>query len=280
MNTKQISQVSQNMVIAILAVLWLLVAGLPFFFMIQTGFKKQFELLTSSVWAFPKNPTLDNYNSVLTGGNFYRYFGNSLIVVGVSVVLILLISSMASYVFARIKFRLNRPLFALIIAGLVIPVHVTLVPVYLLTINLKLYDSILALIGPYVAFNIPLSVFILTEFMRQIPHELEASARIDGAGPMRIFFSLILPLSTPGLATLAIYNAVFLWNEFVFAFVLVSSPKNRTLPLAIWDYQGQYAANVPAIMAVLTLSSLPLIAIYILGQERVVKGIMAGALRG
>jgi raffinose/stachyose/melibiose transport system permease protein len=272
--------IASNTILFTLAILWLLIAVIPFFFMIQTGFKKQFELLTSSVWSLPQKPTLDNYVAVLSNEIFLKYFLNSILVVGTSVFLILIISSMASYVFARIRFRLNRPLFSLIIAGLVIPVHITLVPIYLLTINLKLYDSILALIGPYVAFNIPLSIFILTEFMRQIPRELEDAARIDGCSPMRIFYNIILPLSSPGLATLAIYNAVFLWNEFVFAFVLISSPKNRTLPLAIWDYQGQYSANIPAIMAVLTLSSLPLIAVYIVGQERVVKGILAGALRG
>jgi raffinose/stachyose/melibiose transport system permease protein len=167
----------------------------------------------------------------------------------------------------------------LIVAGLVIPLHVTLIPVYLLTKQIGLYDSLWALLGPYVAFNLPLSIFILTEFMRVIPRELEDAARIDGCGPMATFWRVILPLSTPGLATLAIYNAVVLWNEFVFAFVLITSPQNRPLPLAIWEYQGEYAMNVPAIMGVLTLSALPLIAIYILGQERVIKGMMAGALK-
>jgi raffinose/stachyose/melibiose transport system permease protein len=115
--------------------------------------------------------------------------------------------------------------------------------------------------------------------MRQIPKELEEAARIDGSSTLGIFWRIILPLSKPGLVTLAIYNSVILWNEFVFAFVLITSPENRPLPLAIWEYQGQYAMNVPAIFAVLTLSSLPLIVVYIFGQERIVAGIMAGALK-
>jgi len=232
-----------------------------------------------SVFAFPQNPTFDNFRDVLTSGTFFNYLLNSVIIVSVSVALILLFSSMASYVFARIPFRLNSTLFSLIIAGLVIPLHVTLIPVYLLTRNLGLYDSLWALLGPYVAFNLPISIFILTEFMRQIPRELEDAARIDGAGPMMTFFRIMLPLSKPGLATLAIYNAVVLWNEFVFAFVLILTPQNRPLPLAIWEYQGQYSMNIPAIMAVLTLSALPLIVVYIFGQERVLKGMMAGALK-
>lgn len=264
----------------IFALVWLIIAGMPFYFMAMTGFKGRFELFSGgSVFDFPKMASLENFQDVLTRGTFFRYLSNSVIIVAVSVALILLLSAMASYVFARIPFRLNRPLFGLIVAGLVIPLHVTLIPVYLLTRQIGLYDSLWALLGPYVAFNLPLSIFILTEFMRAIPRELEEAARIDGSGPMHTFWRVILPLSTPGLATLAIYNAVALWNEFVFAFVLITSPEYRPLPLAIWEYQGEYSMNIPAIMAVLTLSALPLVLIYIVGQERVIKGIMAGALK-
>ena len=171
-------------------------------------------------------------------------------------------------------------LFGLIIAGLVVPIHVTLIPVYLLTTRIGFYDKLYALIGPYVAFSLPISIFILTQFMRQIPRELEDAGRIDGCGPMGNFFRIILPLSRSGLATIAIFNAVALWNEFVFAYVLTSSSAVRTLPLAVWDFQGQYSANIPLIMAVLTLSALPLIIAYIIFQEQLVKGMMAGAIKG
>jgi raffinose/stachyose/melibiose transport system permease protein len=266
-------------IILILAVFWLIVSGSPFFFMLQTGLKEQFELLSGSIWALPKAPTLANYSTIIQG-KFFIFLKNSIFVVGISVFLILIISSMASYVFSRIKFKLNSMLFSLIIAGMAIPVHVTLIPVYLLTNKLGIYDTLFALIGPYVALNIPMSIFILTEFMREIPRELEESARIDGCGPMSIFFKIIFPLSKPGLVTLAIYNAVYLWNEFIFVLVLTQSTKNRTLPLGIWEYQGQYAANIPMIMALLTLSSLPMIIAYIVGQDKLIKGMMAGAIKG
>ncbi|HEX5000752.1 MAG TPA: carbohydrate ABC transporter permease [Terriglobia bacterium] len=263
----------------VFALAWLAVSGLPFYFMIQSGFKKQFDLLSAPFWTLPKQWAIENYQTVL-GGAFLHSLLNSVIVVSVSVLLILAAASMAAFAFARVHFRFNRALFAIVIAGLVIPVHVTLIPVYLLTTRMGLYDTLWALIGPYVAFNLPISVFILTEFMRDIPRELEEAARLDGAGAFSIFWRIALPLSKPGLATVAIYNAVALWNEFVFAYVLTSSPANRTLPLAIWDYQGQYAANIPLIMAVLSLSVLPLILIYIVAQERVTGGMMAGAIKG
>ncbi len=247
--------------------------------MVLTGFKEPMELMSLPVWAFPSQPTLENYTTVLSS-RFFRFLLNSTIVVSVSIMLVVLISAMAAYVFARIRFRFSNVLFAFIIAGLIVPIHVTLIPIYLLTTRIGIYDTLFALIGPYVAFSLPISIFILTQFMRQIPYELEDAARIDGCGPMGSFFRVILPLSRPGLATIAIFNAVALWNEFVFAFVLTSSPSTRTLPLAIWDFQGQYSANIPLIMAVLTLSALPLIIAYIIFQEQLVKGIMAGALKG
>jgi raffinose/stachyose/melibiose transport system permease protein len=131
-----------------------------------------------------------------------------------------------------------------------------------------------------VAAGLPVSIFILTEFMRQIPRELEEAATSDGCGPFRLFWRVFLPLSAPGLVTVAIYGAIHVWNEFIFAYVLTSSPRNRTVPLALWDYQGQYAADIPAMLAVVTLTSLPLIAAYAFGQERIVKGMMAGSLKG
>lgn len=272
-------KLANNTVLIAIGMIWLVISGAPFYFMAMTGFKERFELFTGDVFAFPQNPTFGNYDEVLTGGSFFSYVTNSMLIVFVSVALILVISSMAAYVFSRMKFRLNRPLFGLIIAGLVIPVHITLIPVYLFTRDVGLYDSLWGLLGPYVAFNLPLSIFILTEFMRGIPREMEEAAYIDGCGPMRAFVRIIMPLSMSGLATLAIYNSVVLWNEFVFAFVLITSPKNQTLPLAIWEYQGQYSMNIPAIMSVLTLSALPLILIYMAGQEKVLRGMMAGALK-
>ncbi|MEM6431337.1 MAG: carbohydrate ABC transporter permease [Deinococcota bacterium] len=262
-----------------LASLWLFVAGVPFYFMVVTAFKGRFELMSGSVFSFPRTPSWSNFQAVLGSSSFIRYLSNSVIVVTAAVFLILLFSALAAYVFARISFQWQQSLFSIVVAGLVIPLHVTLVPVYLLTRRIGLYDSLWGLLGPYVAFSLPLSIFILTEFMRQIPRELEEAARMDGASIPGIFWRIILPLSGPGLVTLAIYNAVILWNEFVFAFVLITSPENRPLPLAIWEYQGQYAMNIPAIFAVLTLSSLPLIVIYIVGQEKVIAGIMAGALK-
>ncbi len=279
MASSPVARATGRVAVPVLGLFWLAVTTVPFLFMVMTSFKSQQESFSSSVWALPEALDLVNYRSVLEGP-FLTYFKNSVMVVVISVILIMLISAMAAFAFARMRFRFNEALFGLIVAGMIVPIHITLVPIYLMTRQMGLYDSQFALIGPYVATSLPISVFILTEFMRQIPKELEEAARLDGCGPFAIFFKVFLPLSGPGLSTIAIYNGIMLWNEFIFAYVLTSSTGTRTLPLAIWDYQGQYTSNIPAILTVVTLTSLPLVVAYAFGQEKIVKGMMAGSLKG
>ena len=263
----------------ILAIFWLAVSFMPFVFMVLNSFKEKFEMLTKGVFQLPDALNWNNYTEVLKGG-FGTYFKNSVSVLAISLILLLFIASCASYPLARFKFKLANPIYALIVACMSIPVHITLIPVFKMAKSTGLYDSIWALIGPYIAFAVPISVFILTSFMKEIPREIEESAEIDGCGKIQMFFSMILPLAKPGLATLAIYNGVNMWNEFSFAYTLTQSSANRTLPLAIWEFQGQYSMNTPMIMAVLTLTLLPMIIMFIIFQDKLVKGMTAGAVKG
>lgn len=263
----------------ILAIFWLAVSFMPFVFMVLNSFKEKFEMLTKGVFQLPDSLNWSNYTEVLKGG-FGTYFKNSVIVLAISLILLLFIAACASYPLARFKFKLANPIYALIVACMSIPVHITLIPVFKMAKSTGLYDSIWALIGPYIAFAVPISVFILTSFMKEIPREIEESAEIDGCGKIQMFFSMILPLAKPGLATLAIYNGVNMWNEFSFAYTLTQSSANRTLPLAIWEFQGQYSMNTPMIMAVLTLTLLPMIIMFIIFQDKLVKGMTAGAVKG
>jgi raffinose/stachyose/melibiose transport system permease protein len=260
-------------------VFWSVVAIVPFIFMVLNSFKEQFEVMTEGVFSLPKAFYLDNYKTVLEG-DFVRYFVNSVVVLLISLVVLLFISACAAYPLSRFKFKLGKPIYSIIVACMSIPIHITLIPVFRMTKDLGIYDSIWALIGPYVAMAVPISVFILTSFMKEIPVEIEESGQIDGCGYFRSFFSIILPLSKPGLATLAIYNGVNMWNEFIFAYTLTQSQEARTLPLAVWDFQGQYNLNVPMIMSVLTMTVLPMIILYIFAQDNLVKGMTAGAVKG
>ena len=260
------------------AIAWLLITGGPLLFVAVTSFKSIQEFLTD-LWSLPETLRFTNYREAIEGG-IGGFFVNSLIVSVGSVVLTLVLASLASFPLAKMKFRFNRPLFLLFIAGAMIPVHVTLIPIYTLTNQLGIYDSLLALLGPYVAFHLPLAILILTEFMRQLPRELEEAARIDGAGHLEIFLRIIMPLSTPALSTVAIYTFINVWNEFVFALVLLSSRSNMTLPLGLMQFSGEYSVNVPGLLAAVTLASLPVILFYLVMQERVVSGMVAGAIKG
>lgn len=263
----------------ILATFYMVISFLPFIFMVLNSFKEKFEMLVKGVFTLPDNFYTNNYIEVLTG-NFRNFFSNSVIVLAVSLFLLLMIAAFASYPLARFKFRLANPAYALIVACMSIPIHITLIPVFKMAQKTHLYDSIWALIGPYVAFGVPISVFILTSFMKSIPREIEESAEIDGCNRYQMFFKIILPLAKPGLSTLAIYNGVNMWNEFSFAYTLTQSAANRTLPLAVWEFQGQYSMNTPMIMAILTLTVLPMILMFIFFQDKLVKGMTAGAVKG
>lgn len=278
---KQVSKKSRliSVIVGILAVIWLIITFVPFMFMLFAALKEQFELMMGGVFDLPKKFYLGNFIEVFQG-NIYNYFKNSIIVLVVSLVILLALSACAAYPLSRFKFKLNKPIYGIIVACMSVPIHVTLLPIFMMAIKTGMYDKIWALIGPYVAFNLPISVFILVTFMSNIPKELEEAAEIDGCNKYRIFYNVILPLSKPGLVTLAIYNGVAIWNEFSFALVLTQSTKNRTLPLALWEYQGQYTMNVPMIMAVLTISMLPMLVAFAIGQDKLIKGMMAGAVKG
>jgi raffinose/stachyose/melibiose transport system permease protein len=261
------------------AILWLLVTGLPFYYLIITSFKSLGDFLSGSLFKMPAAWEVSNYLKVFQGG-FLRYLFNSLVVVLISLTALLFLAALAAYPLSRMSFRLNKPIYTLIVATMSVPIYITLIPLFVMTIKTGAYDTIWALIGPNIAFNLPMSVFILVSFMQSIPKELEEAAEIDGCGKFATFFRIIFPLSKSGLATLGIYNGVVIWNEFIFAMVLTQSQSVRTLPLAVWQFQGQYSSNIPVIMAVLTLSSLPIILLYIFGQDKLVKGMMAGAVKG
>lgn len=263
----------------ILAIAWLLVAGTPFIFMILNSFKSQFEMLQKGVFQLPSALYTDNYVSVLSNG-FMQYFFNSVIVLAIALSLLLFITACAAYPLSRMQFKARNFFYAFIIACMAIPIHVTLIPVFKMATTMGLYDTLWGLIGPNIAFSIPISVYILTTFMETIPKEIEESASIDGCGKFSTFFKIILPLSKPGLATLAIYDGTAIWNEFVFANTLTQSVSAKTLPLAVSAFQGEHSMNIPMIMSVLVLTVLPMIVLFIILQDKLVKGMMAGAVKG
>ena len=261
------------------AIFWMLVALIPFVFMILNSFRKQFDMLAQGVFHLPDPWYFENYPGIVENG-FFGYFLRSVIIVALSLVIMLIISAFAAYPLSRMQFKVRGLIYGGIVAMMSIPMHVTLIPIFKLTKNMGLYDNLFSLLGPYVTFALPMSVFILTAFMMTIPKEVEESAEIDGCNRFSNFFKIILPLSKSGLSTLAIYNGVSMWNEFAFANTLLITASNKTLPLALGQFKGEHSMDMPLMLAVLVLSALPMIILFIIFQDKLVKGMMAGAVKG
>jgi raffinose/stachyose/melibiose transport system permease protein len=273
------SNVASRVVIYILAVIWVVITIYPLIFLLQNSFKTSTEFYMGNVWTLPGRFSLETYQKVWAT-HFPRFLANSLFVVSLSLTILLLAGSSAAFGLSRIRFRLRGFFYYLFVGGLTIPVHITLIPVYIITRKLGIYDTLWALIGPFVAFNMPVAVFVLASFMGDIPASLEEAGYIDGASRFQVFWSIVLPISRPAVTAVGIYNAVILWNEFIFPLVLINSTEKRPLTLALWNFQGEFSADVPAMMAALLLSMLPLLIFYAVTKERLIEGLVAGAIKG
>ena len=264
-----------NVLGALGGLVWLVVTVVPVYYLLLTSLRSQQDYYVENPLLPPSNPTLDAYRLVLEN-DFLRYLSNSVIVTVVAVAVVLAVSLMASYYLVRSGTPLARGSLRVVLLGLAIPVQATIIPVYYLIIRLGLYDSLIALILPAIAFAIPISVLIIVNFVRDIPAELFESMRADGAGDWRILWSLVTPLSRPALITVGVYEALQVWNGFLFPLILTQSSSVRVLPLSLWTYQGQFAVNVPAVLAAVTLSALPVLAAFIVGRRYLVSGLTAG----
>jgi raffinose/stachyose/melibiose transport system permease protein len=256
-------------------IIWLVIAFVPILYMVMTSLRPLTAFFTDIPWLPPSQPTLENYQRVLAN-DFGLYFFNTVFVTVISVFLITLVSLFAAYAISKIRNRFTQIVFSLFLLGLAIPLQATIIPIYAIITSLHLYDTLFALIPPYVAFGIPLSVLVLVTYIRDIPKELHESMILDGAGHFRILCSLVLPLSRSALITVIIYETIQVWNGFLFPLVLTQSANIRVLPLALWDYQGQFTTNVPAILAAVILSATPIILLYIFGRRQLLGGLMAG----
>lgn len=258
---------------------WLAVVVVPLYWILITSLKAQSNYYASNPLAPPSEPTLDNYELVIES-DFVTYFVNSVIVTAGAVVPAVTVSFMAAYAIVRgWRLRFLRVVNGMFLMGLAIPLQATAIPVYLIIIKLQLYDSLLALILPSIAFAIPLSVLILANFIRDVPKELFDSMRVDGATEWGTLWRLAAPLTRPAILTVTIFNALTIWNGFLLPLILTQSPSQRTLPLALWTFQGEYGVNIPAVLAAVVLTTLPLIILYAFGRRQLLSGLTAGFSR-
>lgn len=264
-----------NVVAGGLAFCWLMLVAVPLYYMVSASLRERSDYLTGSPLAPPSSPTLENYREVLSGG-FAGYLLNTAIVTVATVVIVLALALPASYAVARSASPLVRRGFSILLIGLAIPAQATIIPVYLIITRLHLYDSLTAIILPTAAFALPVGTLVLTNNLRDIPRELYEAQEIDGAKAWTTLIRLVLPLARPAIVTVAVFTGLTAWNGFLFPLVLTQSESTRVLTLGLWNFQGQFGTNVPALLAAVTLSVLPIFAVYLIGRRFLLGGLTAG----
>ncbi|MEV0122128.1 carbohydrate ABC transporter permease [Streptomyces sp. NPDC050703] len=257
------------------ALVWTALVVVPVYWLVVTSLRSRTDFTTDNPLAPPGHPTLDNYKTVLDG-DFATYLLNSVVVTVGAVVLTVAAALMASFSIVRYTNSWSRLSFRMYLLGLAIPLQAVIIPVYLLIIRMEMYDSLLAIVLPSAAFALPITVMILVSFLRDIPKSLFEAMIVDGAGDWRMLFSLVAPMARPALMTVAVYDGLQVWNGFLFPLILTQSGDKAVLPLALTLYRGQFGIDVPATMAAVVLSTLPMLAVFLLAKRQLVAGLTAG----
>ena len=264
----------------VLLVLGAAVMVLPFAWMLSTSLKPDSLVLEIPPQLLPHHATLANYTGAWSSNDFSRYFLNSVVVAVATTVAAVFLSAMMAYALARFVFPGRAVIFGLVLVGLMVPTMMLLVPQFLLAKQLFLLNSLWGLVVFYTGGNLALNTFLLRSFFADIPHELEEAMVVDGAGPWKRFWHLILPLSRPALATVAIFTFLGSWDEFVWALTIINDPSKRTLPIAIALFQGQHATSWGLVFAASVIAVVPVIAVFAIFQRQFVSGLASGALKG
>ena len=238
------------------------------------------EMFTSGLLVIPKKIQWGNYVKAFIDGHFLLYLKNCILINGLAVILVLLVSIMAGFACRRMNWKLRGLVKTLLLMGMMIPIHATLLPNFEIFNQLGLTDTIWALLIPYVAFSLPQGLFLKSSFMESIPVELEEAAGMDGCGIYRIVFRIITPMMKSSIATVSIMTFLNNWNEFMMASTYLSSPKWKTLPFSVLEFTGQYSSNYAVQFAVMALTAAPAVIVYILLNKHITKGVAMGAVKG
>lgn len=255
------------------SLVWLVIVIVPLYTLISSSLMHQDEALNGDPLAFPTNPTLDNYSTVLDSG-FSTMLTNTAIVAVATVVIVLALSVPVAYVAVRARSRLSSLAFRTFLLGVAIPAQAVIVPLYLLISKMNLYDTLPAIILPTAAFAMPVAVLILSGTMRDVSEEMYEAMSLDGATPLRMLWQLAIPMSKGGISTVAIYTALQAWNGFLFPLIFTQSEEKRVLTLGLFNFMSQFGMNIPAVLAAIVLSVVPIFAVYLVARKALVNGLM------
>ena len=265
-----------TVILSLVALIWIA----PLALLVITAIRPLSDFISTGPLAWPKDFTLSNFTDAWGIGNFASTYRNSAILALMKVPLGVLISAMLAFALAKLRIRFGKTIMFSVFLGLTIPIYITIVPIFIMLRSAGVTDSLIGLMGPYLAFGIPFEVLVLQSFFRQVPDEIIEAAKIDGANNWRIFFTIMLPLSAPALVTVGILDAVATWNELLFALILLNSETSKTIPVGLLNFQGQFANNNTGLAAGILIAVVPILIAYILLQRYIVGGLTAGATKG
>lgn len=263
-----------------LLILGLPAVALPFWLMVSTSLTPQALTLSYPPQLWPENPTLSNYTRALRIEDFALYFGNSLFVAVATTAITVMVSSLMAFAFARMRFRGREVAFYVLLTGMMVPPVMLIIPQFLVARDLGLLNDFWGLILVYVTMNLSMQTFLLRGFFEDIPRELEEAVLIDGGGRWTIFWRVVLPLSRPGLAVVAIFTFLYAWDEFPWAHVAIQETSKRTLPVAIALFQNQHLTQWGMVFAASILALVPVVTVFSIFQRQFVEGISTAGLKG
>nr|WP_330381824.1 carbohydrate ABC transporter permease [Defluviitalea phaphyphila] len=272
----KVSKIIMMICLSIVAVIQIF----PLIWLLDFSLASSNELFTTGLLIIPKKIQWGNYVKAFVDGNFLLYLKNSLLINGLSLVLVICISIITAFATTRMIWKLKTAVKTFLLLGMMIPIHATLLPNYIIYDRVGLTDTIWALLIPYVAFSLPQGLFLTSGFMEAIPKELEEAALIDGCGVYRIILIIIAPLMKSSVATVAIMTYLNNWNEFMMASTYLRSKTWKTLPFSVLEFTGQYSSDYAVQFAVMALTALPAIIIYIILNKHITKGVAMGAVKG
>ena len=262
--------------------IWVVVATLivlfPIYFMLVSSFKTQAEY-SANKWSLPHSLDWDNFTTALAGNKFPLRFANSAVLTVGSVAISLVIACLAAFAFARMKFPGKRMLFNLILSLMVIPPVVMIVPLFVSMVRWQLVNTYQGTILIYTGLLLPFSIYLMTNFFQTIPHEIIEAARMDGCSTLDVFWRIMLPLSGTAVVTLVVVNALWVWNELLIALVFMQKDELKTLMVGISALRSRNYVNIPATMAGLTIATIPIVVVYMLGQRYFIRGMVSGAVK-
>ena len=268
----------KRLTIHLLLIVGAILTVIPLLWMISASFMPQGEATSFPPRVIPSRITFEHYQSLFSSLNLGRAFVNSLVVALLATVLSLLVNSLAGYAFAKLRFKGRDRVFAMLVAALGIPAQVAMLPLFLLLKSIGLVNTYVGVLIPYIATIY--GVFLVRQFMLSIPDDLLAAARIDGASELRIYWSVILPVARPVLATLAIFTFMSAWNDFMWPLIILSDADKYTMPVAIANLSGEHFQDLELMMASAVLTIIPVLALFFVLQKQYIAGMMAGSVKG